>query len=379
MNTINLYELGISAAERGDREQARSLLLQVVEDNPHHEEAWIWLCDLVDDPEDRIIALENVLTINPENKDARVLLETLQSAREESPGREEAVQARVFTAIPTEPLKRGTNALEETNSILAGANSPTTPVKDRRVLQARSRSRLMAVQRAISADDRDTALNMLVQMIQEDENNEEAWFILGHMAPTVEDQQIALENVLVLNPENKPAALRLETLKSLVDKNPFDASIWQENDALLRIVQSFLPLSNNTTKSSNNSDNHQPGEESDARQQNPTLRLMQVALWPALFYILLVMIQSFLLPLGFNPMLILGIFSVCIGSVLATAAGTTPRHPLWVEYFGEPGEKLEKFACWSFGGLGWLLAVSPFVLFFVFAVQALLPYLTLTR
>ena len=379
MNTLNLYELGISAAERGDREQARSLLLQVVEDNPQHEEAWIWLCDLVDDPEDRIIALENVLTINPENEDARVLLETLQSAREEASGGEAPVQARVFTAIPTEPLKRGTNPQEDTNSILAGASSPTTPVKDRRVLQARSRSHLMAVQRAISADDRDTALNMLVQMIQEDENNEEAWFILGYMAPTVEDQQIALENVLVLNPENNPAAQRLETLKSLVDKNPFDASIWQENDALLLILENFLPLSNNTPKSSNNNDKNQSGDESDTRQKNPTLGLMQVALWPVLFFILLVVIQSFLLPMGFKPMLILGVFSVLIGSVLATAAGTTPRHPLWVEYFGEPGEKFEKIACWLFGGLGWLLAVSPFVLFFVFAIQGMMPYLTLIR
>ena len=316
-----------------------------------------------------------MLTINPENEDARVLLETLQSAREETSGNEAPVQPRVFTAIPTEPLKRGATALEDTNSILAGANSPTTPVKDRRVLQARSRSRLMAVQRAISAEDRDTALNMLVQMIQEDENNEEAWFILGHMAPTVEDQQVALENVLVLNPENQQAARRLETLKSLVDKNPFDASIWQENEALLSIVDSFLPISNNRISASNNSENNLSVKESGARQQNPTLRLMQIALWPVLFFILLVVIQSFLLPLGFNPMLILGIFSVWIGSVLAAAAGTTPRHPLWVEYFGEPGEKLEKMACWLFGGLGWLLAVIPFVLFFVFAIQALMPYL----
>ena len=34
MNPLDLFELGIAAAERGDREQARSLLLQVVEDKP---------------------------------------------------------------------------------------------------------------------------------------------------------------------------------------------------------------------------------------------------------------------------------------------------------------------------------------------------------
>ena len=394
VNNPNLFESGIAAAQSGDREKARDLLLRVVEENPHHEDAWVWLCDLVDEPEDRIIALENVLTINPDNDEARVLLETLRSAREEVPGNEARSQSSVFTAIPTEPLKRSAKPRDEISSILAGASSPTTPIKDRRVLMARSRSRLMAVLRALNAADRDTALNILVQMVEEDENNEQAWFLLGHMAPALDDQHIALENVMVLNPENKLAALRLDRIKSLGGEDSFEAGLWQKDEDVLQIVEGFLEVPQEEKK-------HLEEVEKSLREEalsrpaagkfqaekapdqpsvhEPTLRLLRIALWPTLLFIALAVTQSLLEPLGFTPALIPGILSVCAGSILAAAAGTKPRHPLWIDYFGEMGEKLEKVASWVFGSLGWILAISPFVLFFINAILTIMPYLVLTR
>ncbi len=374
----HLFQSGVSAAEAGDLEQARSLLLQVVEENPHHEEAWMWLCDFVDSREDRLIALENVLTINPKNHDARVLLETLQSA---------GVQAaentpRVFSAVSTEPLKRPVNPWEETSSILEKASSPTTPIKDRRVMQARSRSRLMAAHRALSAGDREAVLNILVQMVEEDENSKEAWFLLGHMAPTVEDQRIALENVLILNPENRAASLRLEKLEQLADEYVLETLLWEKEDTLLKIVENFLGISADGQKPANGiqkaaGPNGKGGLEQGSKQ-NPTLHLFRIALWPTLLFILLIVIQSFLKLLSFTPLFILGALSVLVGSALAAAASSTPRHPLWVDYFGEPGEQLEKTASWIFGGLGWLLAVGPFIIFFAYAAQALTSSLALT-
>jgi tetratricopeptide (TPR) repeat protein len=54
----------IQAAKAGHRAEALELLLNLVEADPHQELAWLWLSELVDDPQDKIIALENALALN---------------------------------------------------------------------------------------------------------------------------------------------------------------------------------------------------------------------------------------------------------------------------------------------------------------------------
>jgi tetratricopeptide (TPR) repeat protein len=69
---------GIAAAKSGRRDQARELLLQVIEVNERSEQAWLWLSGVVDDDEDRLICLENVLALNPDNVQARAGLKWLR-------------------------------------------------------------------------------------------------------------------------------------------------------------------------------------------------------------------------------------------------------------------------------------------------------------
>lgn len=82
MNDIELarwlYE-GALAASEGRREEARRLLMQVIERDEQNEQAWLWLSGAVDDPADQQIALENVLAINPNNAAARAGLEWLHT------------------------------------------------------------------------------------------------------------------------------------------------------------------------------------------------------------------------------------------------------------------------------------------------------------
>jgi tetratricopeptide (TPR) repeat protein len=58
---------GISAAKAGKREEARELLLRVIDLTERNEQAWVWLSSVVDSDEDRLICLKNVLTLNPGN------------------------------------------------------------------------------------------------------------------------------------------------------------------------------------------------------------------------------------------------------------------------------------------------------------------------
>ncbi len=68
---------GIARAKAGQREQARELLLRVVEHDERNVQAWLWLSGVVDRIEDRRVALENVLTLEPQNALAQAGLDWL--------------------------------------------------------------------------------------------------------------------------------------------------------------------------------------------------------------------------------------------------------------------------------------------------------------
>jgi hypothetical protein len=69
--TEELLQQGIAAARAGQREEARALLMQLVEADERSEQGWLWLAGVVDDPEDMRTCLENVLDLNPGNVKAQ--------------------------------------------------------------------------------------------------------------------------------------------------------------------------------------------------------------------------------------------------------------------------------------------------------------------
>lgn len=80
MQTVEHWlETGLAAAHAGDHAQARALLLQVVNANDQIEVAWLALADVLDDPDDQQVALENALALNPLNFAARDRLEALRA------------------------------------------------------------------------------------------------------------------------------------------------------------------------------------------------------------------------------------------------------------------------------------------------------------
>ncbi|MDQ3705475.1 MAG: hypothetical protein M3437_09695, partial [Chloroflexota bacterium] len=84
MNTMDaevgrLLEAGKNSARNGDTVAARAYLTQVVERDPHNEQAWMWLSGVATEPEEQQICLENVLVINPHNAKARQGLDFLSA------------------------------------------------------------------------------------------------------------------------------------------------------------------------------------------------------------------------------------------------------------------------------------------------------------
>jgi tetratricopeptide (TPR) repeat protein len=75
---------GILAAKEGKREEARQLLVEVVEADENQLQAWLWLSYVVDTSEDKEICLENVLALDPDNEYAQKGLAWLSTQKQKS-------------------------------------------------------------------------------------------------------------------------------------------------------------------------------------------------------------------------------------------------------------------------------------------------------
>lgn len=83
MTHIDAHDLarrGQALVAEGDLVHGRAMLLEAVELNPRIESAWLALVDLVNDPQDQLIALENAVKINPLNPETRERLRSLRRA-----------------------------------------------------------------------------------------------------------------------------------------------------------------------------------------------------------------------------------------------------------------------------------------------------------
>lgn len=74
-----LMSEGQAAVKRGDKAMSRTLLTQLLELEPHNEQAWMWLSGAVTDLTEQQTCLENVLIINPDNSQARKGLDYIRA------------------------------------------------------------------------------------------------------------------------------------------------------------------------------------------------------------------------------------------------------------------------------------------------------------
>lgn len=79
-----LIQRGADASAEGRREIAVECFDQAIEYDARNETAWLWMASLADDERRKIELLERVLTINPDNEDAKA---AVQAAHQETCGR----------------------------------------------------------------------------------------------------------------------------------------------------------------------------------------------------------------------------------------------------------------------------------------------------
>ncbi len=84
---IDSLQAGISAARRGQRQQARQLFQQALREDLTNEQAWLWMSTVVDTQAEKQVCLERALTINPNNQGAQAELDKLAVADSLEEGR----------------------------------------------------------------------------------------------------------------------------------------------------------------------------------------------------------------------------------------------------------------------------------------------------
>ena len=110
-STSELLKEGIEAAKAKKDVEARDLLKQVVELEPRNETAWLWLSAVIHREDERLICLENVLAVNPENEAAqrgvKILRRSLAPLKP-LPDRDDALRGPVTQAtdVGAAPLAR---------------------------------------------------------------------------------------------------------------------------------------------------------------------------------------------------------------------------------------------------------------------------------
>jgi tetratricopeptide (TPR) repeat protein len=99
-----LLEAGLAAAQTGNYARARDLLLQVVEQDESNEAAWVGLGEVVENPGDKITALENALALNSGNVEVQARLAQLRGEAH-PPGVAHPVEDNWRKYLPEVPLE----------------------------------------------------------------------------------------------------------------------------------------------------------------------------------------------------------------------------------------------------------------------------------
>jgi tetratricopeptide (TPR) repeat protein len=323
MFSTEVLQRAIQAARAGRREEARDLLIDLVETDPQCEMAWIWLSGLVDSLEDKIIACENVLTINPYNEKVRLYLIQLQKQQEAS-----LIEKNIANA---DSLLRKARAHANQNEI-------------------------------------DLALGLAWQALEKRENYAEAWFLIGKISPNVDQQIAALEKACQLNPANTEAASALKQARYL-RSNPISvATRLEQMGKFDEALKAYHELASKT-KNSKEFDyiykqilRIESLQDEKIRYVAPTSAITRLTFgWPAL-YLSLVLIQAGLNPFRhFAIYLWLGLPLVILGSFLLSLAEVRSNHVVWQKVFDEHGDG-SHFARLITAATGWFLVIIPHVL-----------------
>ncbi|MCC6603904.1 MAG: hypothetical protein IT327_11875 [Anaerolineae bacterium] len=303
MNRTELFQTAVTKAKAGERTQACNLLLELVEIEPKHELAWLWLSELVDEPEDKIIALENALTINPQRPQTQKRLNALR-------------QKYTTAQEPAEEhfSHNGFNPIAATLDEVEFAE----------------------IQQLLAAGKMQIGREQLAAFLRRYANHEAGWWLMVQYADNQANRLTALDHVLRLNRQHPevppmlasitPATEDFLAMGRLYERlEQWDKSEYYYKRALKSpvnadrlLAQKRLPHVSEQVRLAN------------IKYTSPAATVVRLAIGPSLLYTLLVLVQSGLKPLQVSPLLCTGNLVFIAGLLLWGGLMYHPEHP-WLE------------------------------------------------
>src|SRR5262245_15762813 len=125
-----LLNEGIEAAKAQDRPLARERLLRVLESDDQNEAAWLWLSAALDAPTDQLMALEQVLAINPRHPQALAGARTLRQQLNPAPTAAPVVAEPPISSVTEAENSGGADVAIAARHELAAKPSPAQPEQE---------------------------------------------------------------------------------------------------------------------------------------------------------------------------------------------------------------------------------------------------------
>lgn len=331
MSSGEIIQMAIQAARAGRKAEARDLLIELVQVDPQNELAWVWLSGLVDSLEDRIIACENVLTINPANEKVRAYLTELQR------------QYKSYSA------RKNIDAAADLFN------------------QARAHAERHDINAALG----------LAQQALEKHDHEDAWLLIGRISPDIDQQIAAFEKASKLNPSNTEAASALAQAQYR-KANPMGMAARLEQlgkfDEALKVYQELAAKAKNS-KDFDHIYKHiiriEGLRKENIRYVRPSSSITRLMFaWP-LLYLSLALVQMGLNPFAHPVFYVwLGLPWVIVGSFLLSLAEVRSNHLVWQKLFYEQGDG-STFARFVTAAAGWLLIILPHIFLILDSINRL--------
>jgi len=226
-NFEQVLSQGISAAQQGNRAQARILLQYAVQLDQNSEAGWLWLASISEYPEELLVFLDHVLKINPKNTRAG----EWKTATNQ-------LMAKTFVQRGIDASKAGRNdyamecfdralSFDEQNQLawfwkdsLAKGDTvePETAEENAEKSATRSTQMILVEAEALLAEgEREQAFALVEEAISVDPESEKAWSLRSHLVDDFDEKRRSLERVVEINPENKTATAALETLLAMIE------------------------------------------------------------------------------------------------------------------------------------------------------------------
>ena len=331
MSMPDLFREAVQEAHTGNREKSRLLLRELLQGEPRHELAWLWLSKVSDTLQEQIEALETALAINPNRQETAVSLDKLrkQEIAEQDPNLDDMYKQAIVA------------------------------YKDGRSFYAR---------------------NLLQHIVQKNKNHTKAWIGLGQIEPNLEDRVFAFTVVLSQNPQHEKVKARLTKLESDPTLDSFSLAQRFETFGLIDTAVTYYKKAEQQTNqpsvqkiAKEKQLNLQVNPEKAIKFTSPTTHLIRLTSGPVFIYLLLVITMGGINPLNASVPYLLGSFIVALGSMFVTGANNVPHHPIWKTIFGENGiNSTSKRALIT--GIGIFFLFIPFAVLFVFNFTELLAY-----